>query len=45
MTAFQFVDIGVVLLNRRRRAIHDFIAGTYVITQKSWVAQGAESPV
>jgi len=26
-------------MNRRRRAIHDFIAGTYVVTRASWVAQ------
>ena len=44
LTAFQFVDIGAILLNRRRRAIHDFVAGTYVVTRESWVAHGTGAP-
>lgn len=31
-----YIDIGVVLLNRKKRAIHDFIAGSYVITKRSY---------
>lgn len=32
------VDIVVILFNKRKRAIHDFIAGSYVITRKSYLA-------
>ncbi|MCH7920353.1 MAG: RDD family protein [Planctomycetes bacterium] len=31
-----YADIGVVLFNRKKRAFHDFIAGSYVITKKSY---------
>ena len=31
-----YLDIGVVLFNRKKRAIHDFIAGSYVVTKKSY---------
>lgn len=31
-----YVDIGAILVNRERRAIHDFIAGSYVITKESY---------
>jgi len=30
-----FIDILVILFNKKKRAIHDFIAGSYVITKKS----------
>jgi uncharacterized RDD family membrane protein YckC len=30
------VDIATIFANRQRRAIHDFIAGTYVVTSESW---------
>lgn len=30
-----FIDIIVVLFNKKKRAIHDFIAGSYVVTQDS----------
>ena len=30
-----YADIGAILFNRKKRAIHDFIAGSYVITKKS----------
>jgi uncharacterized RDD family membrane protein YckC len=33
---FVYADLGVVLLNRQKRAIHDFIAGSYVITRDSY---------
>jgi len=33
-----FLDIGVVLFNKKKRAIHDFIAGSYVITKDSYRA-------
>lgn len=33
---FAYVDIGVILFNRKKRAIHDFIAGSYVITKRSY---------
>jgi len=32
---FVFIDIGTVLTNKKKRAIHDFIAGSYVVTNKS----------
>jgi uncharacterized RDD family membrane protein YckC len=41
--AFQIVDIGAVLLNRERRAVHDFLAGTYVITLESWKEREARA--
>lgn len=44
ITAFGLIDVGAVLLNRRRRAIHDFLAGTYVVTRESWTAREAQSP-
>ena len=33
-----WVDIGVILFNRKKRAIHDFVAGSCVITKKSYKA-------
>jgi uncharacterized RDD family membrane protein YckC len=30
-----YVDIGVILTNPRKRALHDYIAGSYVITRES----------
>ena len=39
---FIYADIGVILFNRQKRAIHDFIAGSYVITRKSYDATKAE---
>jgi uncharacterized RDD family membrane protein YckC len=41
--AFDFVDVGAVLLNAERRAIHDFLAGTYVVTVTSLRARQATS--
>jgi uncharacterized RDD family membrane protein YckC len=35
---FIYADLGVVLLNRQKRAMHDFIAGSYVITKDSYQA-------
>jgi uncharacterized RDD family membrane protein YckC len=35
---FIYIDIGVILFNRQKRAIHDFIAGSYVITKDSYQA-------
>jgi uncharacterized RDD family membrane protein YckC len=35
-----FADIGVILFNRKKRAIHDFVAGSYVITKDSHKALG-----
>jgi len=46
-----YLDIGVILFNRKKRALHDFIAGSYVITKKSYgdiaepTAGGDEKPV
>ena len=34
--AFFVLDIFVILTNPRRRAIHDFMAGSYVVTKDSW---------
>jgi uncharacterized RDD family membrane protein YckC len=43
---FGVVDIGVILLNKRRRAIHDFLAGSYVVTKASYLrAQPSLHPV
>ena len=33
-----YIDIGVILFNRKKRAIHDFIAGSYVITKASYMS-------
>lgn len=38
-----YVDIGAILFNKQKRAIHDFIAGSYVVTKKSYMA--AAEPV
>ena len=35
-SAFVVLDIFVILTNPRRRAIHDFMAGSYVVTKDSW---------
>jgi uncharacterized RDD family membrane protein YckC len=34
---FVYVDIGTILFNKKKRAIHDFIAGSYVITRESYL--------
>ena len=36
---FAILDIVVILFNRKKRAIHDFIAGSYVITKESYLSQ------
>jgi uncharacterized RDD family membrane protein YckC len=33
---FIYLDAGTILFNREKRAIHDFIAGSYVITKDSY---------
>lgn len=33
-----YVDVLVILFNKKKRALHDFIAGSYVITRKSFLA-------
>ena len=38
-----YADIGAILFNRQKRAIHDLIAGSYVITKKSY-GECAEQP-
>jgi uncharacterized RDD family membrane protein YckC len=30
-----YIDILVILFNKKKRAIHDFVAGSYVVTKKS----------
>jgi uncharacterized RDD family membrane protein YckC len=35
LSLFIYVDIGTILFNAQKRAIHDFIAGSYVITRAS----------
>ena len=44
---FIYIDIGAVLFNRQKRALHDFIAGSYVITRASYhaVAEHGVHPV
>lgn len=34
-----FVDIGMVLLTRKKQALHDLIAGSFVITKRSYLSQ------
>ena len=34
---FVCVDYGAVLFNKKKRAIHDFIAGSFVVTKKSYL--------
>ena len=34
---FIYVDVGTILFNKKKRAIHDFIAGSYVITKASYL--------
>lgn len=31
-----YLDVGAILFNKQKRAIHDFIAGSYVITEDSY---------
>jgi uncharacterized RDD family membrane protein YckC len=35
---FIWIDVGAILFNAKNRAIHDFIAGSYVITRASYRA-------
>jgi uncharacterized RDD family membrane protein YckC len=39
LMAFSLIDTTVIFFNRRRRAIHDFMAGTYVVTDASWKSE------
>jgi uncharacterized RDD family membrane protein YckC len=32
-----FIDVGVILFNKKKRAIHDFMAGSFVISKKSYL--------
>ena len=34
---FIYVDIGAILFNNKKRAIHDFLAGSFVITKTSFL--------
>jgi uncharacterized RDD family membrane protein YckC len=34
-TWFYFIDVFVIILNKRKRAIHDYIADTFVVTKQS----------
>lgn len=34
---FIYADIGAILFNKKKRALCDFIAGSYVITKKSYI--------
>ena len=38
LVLFIYLDAGTILFNREKRAIHDFIAGSYVITKDSYQA-------
>jgi len=33
-----FIDIGVILFNKKKQAIHDFMAGSFVVSKKSYWA-------
>jgi len=33
-----FLDVGFVLFNKKKRAIHDYVAGSYVVTKESYKA-------
>jgi uncharacterized RDD family membrane protein YckC len=35
ITWFYFIDVLVIVFNKKRRAIHDYIASTYVVTKQS----------
>ena len=35
-----YIDVLVILLNKRKRAIHDFVAGSYVVTKDSALKRG-----
>ena len=37
-----YIDFGAILLNKKKRAIHDFIAGSYVITRTSYDQMNAK---
>ena len=39
---FVYIDYGTVLFNKKKRAVHDFIAGSYVITKASYESMTAE---
>lgn len=39
---FVYIDFGAILLNKKKRAIHDFIAGSYVITRTSYDQMNAK---
>ena len=34
---FIYADIGAIFFNKKKRALHDFIAVSYVITKKSYM--------
>ncbi len=43
---FGLLDLGVILFNKRKRAIHDFLAGSYVVTKNSYLnIQPADIPI
>ena len=35
---FIYIDVGTIIFNKKKRAIHDFLAGSYVITKPSYLA-------
>ncbi|MBW1901230.1 MAG: RDD family protein, partial [Deltaproteobacteria bacterium] len=37
LSCFIYFDIGVILFNKRKRALHDYIGGSYVITKSSFI--------
>jgi uncharacterized RDD family membrane protein YckC len=35
MSYFYLIDVLFILFNKKKRAMHDYIAGSYVVTQES----------
>lgn len=40
-----YLDILVILMNKEKRAIHDFIAGSFVITKESYAAMTSKETI
>ena len=37
LSCFIYLDIGAILFNKRKRALHDYMGGSYVITTSSFI--------
>ena len=45
LSCFIYLDIGVILFNKRKRALHDYIGGSYVITTSSFITARARAKI